>query len=197
MTENKPHTNKPKASSSLAQQELDKCEKQFESYDENIKSLTLDRMNEAPKLELEPQTKISQKDMDKMRQMYIKPHKTIGCREKFNETYRDQWNFAKEYVNFTAENKEIIGETMDFWTKPFAGVPAEEWKIPANKPVWAPRYVAERLKGCSYHRMTMDESQVASADGRGTYYGQMVVDNTVQRLDAIPVSPRKSVFMGA
>jgi len=31
----------------------------------------------------------------------------------------------------------------------------------------------------------------------GQYYGSMAVETTVNRLDAIPVSDRKSVFMGA
>ena len=105
--------------------------------------------------------------------------------------------FAKEYVYFEAENKEVIGETLQFWTKPFAGIPAEEWKVPVNKPVWGPRYVAERIKGCSYHRLTMDETQSTGTDGRGQYYGQMAVDSVIQRLDARPASTRKSIFMGA
>jgi len=76
-------------------------------------------------------------------------------------------------------------------------MPAEEWKVPVNKPLWAPRYVAERIKGCKYHRLVMQQSTSTSADGMGQYYGSMVADTTIQRLDAIPMSTRKSVFMGA
>lgn len=186
----KPDTN------SLGNQELDKAEKQFEAYEQNIKDLTLDRMNQAPKLEVEPQTKIAQVDIAKFREIYLKPEKTIQSKEKFNEDYREQYNFAKEYVQFTAENKEIIGEMIELWTKPFAGVPCEFWKVPVNRPVWGPRYLAERIKGCQYHRLTMQERPV-SGDSFGQYYGHMVADNIVQRLDAIPVSSRKSIFMGA
>jgi len=32
------------------------------------------------------------------------------------------------------------------WTKPFPGMPAEEWAIPTNKPINGPRYVPSRLK---------------------------------------------------
>ena len=186
---------RPKTNS-LGEQELDKAESQFKAYEETIKDLTLDRMNQAPKQETEQQTKLSQSEIAKSRDVYLKPEKSIGSREKFNEDYRDQYNFAKEYVQFTAENKEIIGEAIELWTKPFAGMPAEFWKVPVNKPVWAPRYVAERIKGCSYHRMTMQQTPINS-DGMGQYYGHMVVDSTVQRLDAIPVSSRRSVFMGS
>ena len=44
---------KPKAHTSLAEKELDKAEKQFDAFDQNIKELTHDRMNMAPKLEEE------------------------------------------------------------------------------------------------------------------------------------------------
>jgi hypothetical protein len=43
----------------------------------------------------------------------------------------------------------------------------------------------------------MDQSVSTGADGNGQYYGTMVADTTVQRLDAIPVSSSKSIFMGA
>ena len=183
-------------SNSLGEQELDKAEKQFEAYEQNIKDLTLDRMNEAPKHEIEQQTKLSQKDLAKSTDIYLKPEKSIHSREKFNENYREEYDFAKQYVQFIAENKEIIGETIELWTKGFAGIPAELWKVPVNKPVWGPRYLAERIKACNYHRLSMQNSPISS-DGLGQYYGHMVVDSVVQRLDAIPASNRKSIFMGA
>lgn len=187
---------KPKLSSNTAQKQLDEAENQFQSYDENIKQMTLDRMNEAPAQESEPQTKISQVDREKMKDVYLKPYRTISSREKFNEKFRDDYNFSKEYVQFEAENIEIIGEELQFWTKPFPGVPAEEWKVPVNKPLWGPRYVAERIKGCKYHRMTMQQTIGTGNDQMGQYYGAMAVDKTIQRLDARPVSTRKSIFMG-
>jgi hypothetical protein len=186
---------KPKASSSLAQQELDKAEKQFEAFDQAVKELTLDRMNMAPKEDVEPQTKLSQKDIEKSKEIYIKPCRSIGCRENFNEKFREEYNFKKQYVNFIAEHKEIIGEELDFWTKPFPGLPAEQWKIPVNKPVWAPRYVAEQISRRKYHRLIMQQS-ITGSDGVGQYYGSLAVDTTIQRLDARPVGTSKSIFMG-
>lgn len=176
--------------------ELDKASKQFDQYDQQIKDLTLDRMNEAPKQEVEPQTKLAQKDIDRSKDIYLKPIKSIGSREKFNEKWREHYNFSKEYVQFIAENKELIGESIDIWTKPYPGMAAEEWMVPVNKPVWGPRYLAEQIKKKCYHRLTMQDRPIG-ADYAGQYTGQMVVDSTIQRLDAYPVNTKRSLFMGA
>lgn len=188
---------KPKPTSSLAEKELDKAEKQFEEFDANVRSLTLDRMNMAPNSNQEPMTQISQSDLAKTKDVYLKPFRTVASREKFNENYRKEYEYAKEYVNFIAENKMIIGEIIEMWTKPFAGMPAEEWKIPVNKPIWAPRYVAEQIKRARYHILSMRDTITAGADQMGQYFGSMAVDSTIQRLDAHPVASSKSVFMGA
>lgn len=189
-------TAKPRVNSE-SEKELDKVDAQFKAYDEQVKSLTLDRMNEAPKLELEPQTKLSQNQIAEAKDIYLKPKRSIHSKEKFNEDFRKDYDFQKEYVYFIAENKEIIGEDITTWTKPFAGMAAEEWSVPTNKPIWGPRYLAERLKGCSYHVLSMNQSRGTGSDSMGSYYGQMVVDNVVQRIDATPATKRKSIFMGA
>lgn len=189
-------TNRPKINSE-SEKELNKVEEQFKAYDEQVKSLTLDRMNEAPKLEVEPQTKLSQNQIADSKDIYLKPKRAISSREKFNEDFRKDYDFAKEYVYFIAENKEIIGEDIPTWTKPFAGMAAEEWSVPTNKPVWGPRYLAERLKGCTYRVLSMNEQRNTGSDNMGSYYGQIVVDNVVQRIDATPATKRKSIFMGA
>jgi len=186
---------KPKLNSA-GDKELQKAEQQFKAFDENVQTLTMDRMNQAPKLEVEPQTRLSQSEIADSKDVHLKPHRSISSREKFNEDYRSEYNFAKEYVYFIAENKEIIGEDIDIWTKPFAGLPAEWWKVPVNKPVWGPRYLAERIKGCKYHRLTMQES-VTQVSREGQFFGQMVADTTIQRLDAMPATKTKSIFMGA
>jgi len=175
---------------------LEKAEEQFQAFDNQVKELTLDRMNEAPKLETEQQTLLSQADLAKSKDIYLKPKKTIGSQEKFNEKYRADWKFAMEFVQFIAENKEIIGENIEIWTKPYPGMPAEYWEVPVNKPVWGPRHLAEQIKRASYHRLRMDQSRSAGGDGTAEYFGTMVSDNIVQRLDALPVSSRKSIFIG-
>lgn len=188
--------NKPVPQNSEAAKEMEKIEKQLDTFNDHINSLTHDRMNEAKKLEVEPQTKLSAQDTFNSKDIYLKPFRTIACQDKFNENYREAWNFDKEPVYFTAENREIIGESIDMWTKPYAGVPAEWWKIPVNKPLYAPRYVAEQVKRCYYHRLVMRDKAVDS-DSMGTYSGEMAVDTTVQRLDAVPAVKRRSIFMGS
>lgn len=186
---------KPKPTTSLAEKELNKVEEQFKEFDSNVKQMTMDRMNAAPLQEAESQTKLAQKDLDKTKDIYLKPKRSISSREKFNEKFRADYEFSIEYVNFIAENKEIIGEAIELWTKPFAGMPAEQWYVPVNKPVSGPRHLAERIKGSKYHKLTMNQTVATTSDGMGQYYGALAVDTTVQRLDAIPVSARKSVFM--
>ncbi len=188
---------KPILKTSLAEKELDKVEAQFKAFDENVKELTHDRLNETPKVSTEEQTKIAASDIEKMPGMYLKPDKIIGARDKFNEKYRKSYEFDKEYVHFIAENKEIIGETIELWTRPYAGMSAEFWKVPANTPVWGPRYLAEQIKRKFYHRLTMKQNTNTGADHAGQYYGTMAADTTIERLTARPVSTRKSVFMGA
>ncbi len=176
--------------------EMDKLEKQFDEFNDNVQQMTLDRMNEAPKQETEPQTKLSQQDIAKSKDIYLKPDRTIMSKEKFNEKYRDEYNFKKEYVQFVAENKEIIGEQIEIWTKDFPGVPAEFWKVPVNKPLWGPRYLAENISKRIYHRLVMQQ-RVTDADGLGQYYGSLAVDTSIARLEARPVSTQKSVFMSS
>lgn len=147
--------------------------------------------------EVEPQTKLSQKELEKTEKIWLKPTVTIQDRQKFNEKFRSKWEFAKEYVQFIAEHKELIGELIEIWTHPFGGVGAEFWKVPTNRPVWGPRYLAEQIRRRKYHKFTMDQKQTTAADGMGTYYGGMVVETVVQRLSAEPVVDKKSVFMGA
>jgi hypothetical protein len=187
---------KPKLENSYGQKELDRAETTFNQFNTEVQNLTLDRMNEAPKAESEQQTKISQKELAKTNDVYLKAMRTISSKEQFNEKYREDYNHKKEYVRFIAENKEMIGDSIELWTKPFAGIPAEFWQVPSNKPVMGPRYLAEQIKRCTYHRLRMEDRPVG-ADYAGSYVGAMVVDNTINRLDAYPVSERKSIFMGA
>lgn len=190
-------TEKPKANSSLAQKELDKAEAQFAAFDSQVKSMTLDRMNEAPLQETEPQTKLSQQERSKIPDIYLKPKKSIACKEKFNEKFRSQYEFDKELVYFEAENKEVIGDMIEIWTRPYPGMPAEFWEVPSNKPVWGPRYLAEQIKRKRYHRLVMQQNTITSSDGFGQYYGSLAADTTVQRLDARPVTKQRSIFMGS
>lgn len=194
---------KSETSNSESEKEIAKVEKQFEKFEAEIKTMTMDQLNTAPKQEVEPQTKLSTKEIENSTDLYLKPIKTIfavdaktGKGQKFNEAFKEQCEYDKQYVQFIAENKETPGEILDIWTRPYGGMPAEEWRVPTNKPVWGPRYLAEQIKRKYYHRLVMQDKSVG-ADGVGQYYGTMTSDTTIQRLDAHPVSKRKSIFMGA
>jgi hypothetical protein len=180
----------------IKETELDKLEKQFDAFNDNVQQLTQDRMNQAPKVETEPQNPLSAYEIEKSREIYLKPDRSIGTSQKFNERFRDAWTHDKEYVQFIAENIECKGDMIEIWTRPYGGVPAEFWKVPVNKPIWGPRHLAEQIKRCSYHRLSM-QNTTTNSDGVGQYYGSLAVDSTIQRLDARPVSTRKSIFMGS
>lgn len=191
-------TQKPTDVTSSAQKELDKAEKQFEEFDKNIKEMTFERTQMASKNNQESQTQIAQKDLEKMQDIYLKPIKTVSCRDKFNEKFREQYEYDKVYVQFTAEHYEIKGDDIDLWTRPYGGMPAEEWRVPTNKPVWGPRYLAEQIKRCRYARLIMqDHKTIKEINQAGTMWGVLAVDTMIQRLDAHPVSTKKTIFMGA
>jgi len=181
---------------SQGERELARADENFKEFDKQIQQMTVDHMNQAPLKEMDSQTKLSQSQLEKSSDVYLKPNRSIGSREKFNEEYRKEWEFAKEYVCFIAENNMIIGEQIELWTKPFAGLPAEFWKVPVNKKVWGPRHLAEQIKRARYHTMIMKENTNSGSDHTGQYYGTMAVESTIQRLDAKPVSNEKSIFMG-
>jgi hypothetical protein len=193
---------RPKVNSS-AQKELDQAQETFDKFETDVKSMTMDRMNEAPKEETEPQTKLSSKEWNDATEIYLKPIKTIfpgpvpktgKYTDVFNEKFREAYEFDTKYVRFIAENHEIIGEKINAWTKPYSGMPAEQWEIPANKPVWGPRHLAEKLKRCCYHRLVMNDHQSVGNDHAGTYVGGIVADTIKHRLDAQPAPKTQISF---
>jgi len=189
---------KPKVSHSLAQKELDNAEKQFDKFDADVKELTLDRMRAAPKHESEPITTHSDRELKKTADLYLKPSRSINNHQKFNEKFRSAYEFDKEYVCFIADHKESPGDKIEVWTRKYGGTPAEFWEVPTGKPVFGPRYLAEQIASCSYHRLKTEDSIMTGGDQNMRYHGSLVVDTTVQRLNATPHNKtRTSVFGGA
>ena len=175
---------------------LEKAKEESAAFEKQVQDLTLDRMNQAPKLESEPQTKLSSKEIENSKKIVLKPERWIADHQKFNSEFEKDWEFDKEYVQFVAEHKELQGESIEIWTHPFGGKGAEFWRVPTNTPVWGPRYLAEQIRKCKYHRLRMDQNITATSTV-GMMYGGMVVDFTVERLTAEPVaSGRRSVFIG-
>lgn len=168
--------------------DLEVASQNLDAFESQVKSLTTDELSKAPLKEEEPQTKLSTREVAKTDGYYLKPDRTISCREKFNETYRDEYNYRREYVRFIAEHRELIGQEIEAWTKPFAGISAEFWKIPTNKVVIGPRYLAEQISSRAYTRLTMDDTKTVGGDGMATYYGQLVATNKIQRLNAMPAA---------
>lgn len=187
---------RPPKVDSEGKKELSKMEKQFEEKSEKLTSLTMDEMNKAPVREVEPQTKLSTKEILNSEEIRLKPVKAIGSKEKFNEKWRPHWEYAKQMVCFIAENREINGEKIELWTKPYPGVPAEFWSVPVNKPIWGPRHLAEQISTRKYHKIIMNEKRVSEENQMGQMYGVAEVTETVHRLDAKHAPTTTSVFMG-
>lgn len=190
---------RPKISTSSSEKELDKVEEQFKDFDNQVKELTHDRMRLIPKTEYEPQTKISQHDLDKYPGIYLKPSNFVADVNPFNEKFRKSYEYDKEYVQFIPENVECRGDIIEIWTKPYRGVPAEFWKVPSNTAVWAPRYLKDQLQRKFHHKLEMKESSESSnytgSSQYGRHYGKIVADTTIQRLDAREVSTKKQFSM--
>lgn len=187
---------KPKATSSSMNAELEKVAEHFDQFESQVKSLTQDEMNKAPLYEAEPQTRLSNREAQKADAPYLKPERSIPSREPFNERFRDEYNRRKRYVKVIAENNEIIGESIEKWSKPYPGLPAEFWRIPVNKPIYIPEYVAEEVAKCQYHRLVTEDEKITGTDGYATYHGGIVVKETRRRLDCRPVG-FGHVFMGS
>lgn len=150
----------------------------------------------------EPQTKLSQNQKLDAPDIVLKPRNIIASRDRFNERFRKDWEFAKEYVRFICENRETPGDVIEVWTRPYGGLPAEFWVVPTNKPVIGPRHLAEQIRGRIYHKMVMHgdaEAQQNRDVQTGAYkmYGAIAVQEKCQRLTAEPVHETRSVFMPA
>lgn len=173
--------------------EVSKIGDQLDKIDESM-SLHSDVSSEKPRTEMD--TRLSSREIANSKDIYLKPKRRINANnQKFNEKFREQYEFAKQYVKFIAEHKEIIGEKIEVWTRPYGGIPAEEWEVPTGKPVWGPRYLAEQIKRCHYRKLTMQEDVITSSDGMGKYTGALTVESEVQRLDAYPVQTKTSIFI--
>lgn len=176
---------KPKVDSK-GQQELQNAADSIQSFETQLKSFHSDVAAMAPAIEdFEPQTKLSMREMASIGPEIMKPARSIGAKERFNETFRGEWEEKKKYVKCIVENYEIQGEMVELWTKGFPGVPCEFWQLPTNKPIAVPKYVAERVAGCKYHVLQMEDS-VTQHTQNGKMYGTLVARNSRQRLDARP-----------
>lgn len=176
--------------------DLEAAIEKVDAFNESVEKLTMDACAKAPVLETEPQVKKSDREIAKEDGIYLKPERSINSKEPFNETYRKEYNYKTEMVPFIAEHKEIIGEVIEKWTKPFPGMSAEFWKVPTNKKVWGPRHLAEGIADKAYTRLVMEE-RTTNVAGEGKFYGQLVATQRIQRLDAKPARGKLQVAMSS
>ncbi len=177
---------------SLSEIQLDKAEKQFESFTEEVKALDMpaDPFNPNEKRETPAQTEITKTQFLKSDAPYLKPTRFISCstNEKFNPAWQKMKDREQEYVKVIVENLEIIGEKVELWHKNWPRQHAEFWQIPVNVPVYIPRGIATQISRCKYHRMkTVDrpmDQVMAESSGSGFAISQgLVAKETQRRLD--------------
>lgn len=176
--------------------DLEVAIEKVDAFNESVEKLTMDACAKAPVIETEPQVLQSERQIAKEDGIYLKPDRSINSKEPFNEKFRKDYNYKTEMVPFIAEHKEIVGELIEKWTKPFPGMSAEFWKVPTNKKVWGPRHLAESIADKSYTRLIM-EDRPTNMEGGGTFYGQMVATHRIQRLDARPAKGKLQVAMSS
>lgn len=185
---------KPVLNSGFANKELDKTETYFDKVQDQLSDLTVDEMAKAPVEDLEPQTKLSKKELNKYDapvishcKCFIQPIPKNGYdKEKFDKLIAHD----EELVKVICENNEIIGEAIELWTGNYPGQICGFYKVPVNIPVWIPRKVAKRIRACRYHRIKMAQRPLHSLQNEmdsGSVFSQPIesptVTETKQRLD--------------
>lgn len=145
----------------------------------------------------DPIHRLSDREVVESRAIYLKPSKSVADTQPFNEKYRKDYEYDAEIVCFIAEHHELIGAHIETWTKKYAGIAAEFWEVPTGKVVYGPRYLAERISGCSYRRLKAENRVVDNGYG-GQIVGGLAVETVVNRLSAQPANQgKKSIFMSA
>ena len=177
---------------SEGQRELDKAEEQLEGFKKAVEEFNPLEDEKKP-VDIDPQTKLSSKQMKESDAPYIKWTKYISRvnSEKW-KTYWDEKHRAAhdrdwEYVRVIVENNEIMGSPIEMWTAEYGCDPAHYWTIPVNKPIYIPRLVARKIAKCKYHRLRV-ENTVTTQEAGGQFYGALVVDNVQRRLNAYPAT---------
>jgi len=170
-----------------AQKSLSQAQEQFNSFSEQVNAVASHDVNSSvPVQQTAPQTEMSKKEIKQYDAPYIKPVRSIQGKDKFNETYRADHTRGWEYVKCIVENKEVIGEEVECWTKAFAGDPAHFWKVPVNKPIYIPRLLAEQLNRCRYHRIRMEDKTPTTVEGNMQFYGAISIDHQIERIACRP-----------
>lgn len=169
---------KPEKVDPVTQKGLDQLDKTQES----MKDFNKDKIDqEAPEpIQTDPQIKWSKIQLDQYDAPVIKPTRSFAPRSKPNPKEAKKREMGWELVKCIVENLEVIGEAPKFWLDCFQGDPTYFWEIPANIPVYIPRFVAEHLSKRHYHIFKMRDTSDMNSIQSGT---EMTVRETRKRLD--------------
>lgn len=175
-------------------EEIAKIDSQINQVQTAMSNLTQDEINKASVVDFQPQTEITRAMKDFTDAPVIKPIKSIPRPGKpiAKEAKDRAWGW--EYVRCIAENREVIGETIELWTGKYHGDMADFWQVPVNRPIYLPRHVAKRISECRYHRVKMQDRPMHNlmnemeSTGVSGYSGQLTVVDTRQRLDCRPIA---------
>jgi hypothetical protein len=126
---------------------------------DSMASLTVDSISETPVIEPEIQTKICYKTLAKENNcVYIEPKKRLPALGKLPEKQKIEHENAWKYVKGIYENYIVNGEPLSFWYTEYPGDQDCLWEIPANVPVYVPRFIAKHLEECQkYHTFGYNE----------------------------------------
>lgn len=131
-----------------------KVVKEVVKLQENLSTLTVDEVNaKAPVYEPEPQKESLKERAKREGARYIEPTRRLSpplgkLPEKLKADHARDW----EYVKGIYENIVVAGEPLKFSYCKYAGDADYLWEIPANTPVYVPRFIAKHLENCqAYH----------------------------------------------
>lgn len=175
-------------SSYSAKKDLTGINVHMDALQDQLDITTVDAINasNAPKKEVEPQTLLSKRQVEKYDAPYIKPtiaESPNGKKKSSQDAMREK---AWKYVKVIVENNEVKGERVDFWLKAeISGECCNYWQVPTNRPVYLPFHVAEHLSNRTYHKLKMVAQNVELGKGEihSSPNGVLVADQTVNRID--------------
>lgn len=144
--------------------ETEKLVKGVANLQEDLNSLTVDKINETAVSEPEVEIQLTMKQKAASEHCkYIEPKRSMKALGKLPEKLKAQHSKDWEYVKGIYENYIVSGESVSFWLCLYPGDPDCLWEIPANTPVYVPRMVAKHLEEVQkYHTFDFKEKPIHS-----------------------------------
>jgi hypothetical protein len=123
----------------------EKAVRRAEDFEEAVRGMKEAGSRQEEQVDVELTAKISTKDKREDGILYLEPAIRIPTGGNKHPEMEKQRSYLYEWVKGVYENKLIGGEGIEFF---LTGLPGDDyclWKIPANRPVALPRYVAQHL----------------------------------------------------